>query len=41
MWKPVSGELREFAWLASMVFGFSVTGVGLSVALALALVGVP
>ena len=37
----VINELREFLWLASMVFGFSVVGVGLSVALALTLVGIP
>ena len=30
-------ELREIAWLASIVGGFSVLGVGLAVTLALAL----
>jgi hypothetical protein len=30
-------ELREIAWLASIVGGFSVLGVGLGVTLALAL----
>lgn len=41
MWNFVSSELRELLWLASMVLGFSVIGVGLSVALALTLVGIP
>lgn len=41
MRKFVINELRELLWLASMVFGFSVVGVGLSVALALTLVGIP
>jgi hypothetical protein len=36
----VANELRELLWLASMVLGFSVVGVGLSVALALTLVGI-
>jgi hypothetical protein len=36
-----SKELRELAWLALLVLGLSATGVGLSAALALALVGVP
>ena len=31
----------KFVWLASTVFGLSIFGVGLSVALALALVGIP
>jgi hypothetical protein len=30
-------ELREIAWLASVVSGFSVLGMGLAVTLALAL----
>ena len=33
----VISELREVLWLASMVFGFSVAGVGLAVALTLTL----
>jgi hypothetical protein len=41
MWHLVSSELREVLWLASTVFGLSVFGVGLSVALALVLVGIP
>jgi hypothetical protein len=41
MWNSVTNELREFVWLASMVFGLSVVGVGLSVGLAVALVGIP
>jgi hypothetical protein len=41
MWNLVLSELREFIWLAAMVLGLSMTSVGLSVALALALVGIP
>ena len=41
MWDLVSSELREVFWLVSTVFSLSVFGVGLSVALALALVGIP
>jgi hypothetical protein len=36
MWSSVTTELREVVWLASTVFGLSIFGVGLSVALALA-----
>ena len=36
----VTDELRELLWFASMVFGFSVAGVGLFVALALTLGGI-
>ena len=36
----VSDELRELLWLASIVVGFSVVGVGLFVALALTLGGI-
>jgi hypothetical protein len=35
----VREELREVAWLASVVFGLSTIGVGLAVGLALALLG--
>jgi hypothetical protein len=41
MWISARNELREFVWLASMVSGLSLLGVGLAVALALVLVGVP
>jgi hypothetical protein len=41
MWNLVSNELREFVWLASMVVALSLSGVGLAVALALVLVGIP
>lgn len=41
MWNIVFSELREVFWLASTVFGLSALGVGLSVALMLALVGIP
>ena len=41
MWNAVRNESREFIWLASMVSGLSLLGVGLAVALALVLVGVP
>ena len=37
MWSSVTTELREVVWLASTVLGLSIFGVGLSVALALAL----
>jgi hypothetical protein len=40
MWNLVRIELRELAWLASIVSGLSVFGVGLAVVLALLLVGV-
>jgi hypothetical protein len=36
MWKFWQEELREVAWLASMIGGLSVLGVGLAVALAAA-----
>jgi hypothetical protein len=35
----VREELREVAWLASVVLGLSTIGVGLAVGLALALLG--
>jgi hypothetical protein len=35
----VREELREVAWLASVVFGLSAIGVGLAIGLALALLG--
>jgi hypothetical protein len=41
MWNAMRSELREFVWLASMVGGLSVAGVGLAVVLAMALVHVP
>jgi hypothetical protein len=34
MWKSVFDEARELAWLASIVGGLSVAGVGLAVVLA-------
>ena len=34
MWNTVWDELREVVWLASLVGGLSVAGVGLAVALA-------
>jgi hypothetical protein len=37
MWNSVRSELREFAWLASIASGLSVLGVGLALAIALAL----
>jgi len=40
MWNLVRIELRELVWLASIVSGLSVFGVGLAVVLALLLVGV-
>lgn len=36
MWKAVCEELREIAWLASVIGGLSAAGVGLAVALAAA-----
>jgi hypothetical protein len=36
MWKPVLAEARELAWLASMIGGLSVAGVGVAVLLAAA-----
>jgi hypothetical protein len=36
-WKGFRGELREIAWLASVVGGLSVLGVGLAVTLVLTL----
>jgi hypothetical protein len=38
MWNSAWHELREIAWLASMVSGLSVLGVALAVAIVLALV---
>ena len=40
MWNSVLNELRELVWLASMIVGLSLFGVGLAVALALVLAGV-
>jgi hypothetical protein len=40
MWISARNELREFLWLASMISGLSVFGVGLAVAVALVLAGV-
>ena len=37
IWSNVRDELREIAWLASIISGLSVLGVGLAVTLALAL----
>jgi hypothetical protein len=34
VWKTVCDELREIAWLASMIGGLSAAGVGLAVVLA-------
>jgi hypothetical protein len=34
MWKSVLDEAREVVWLASLVGGLSVAGVGLAIALA-------
>ena len=39
--KTVKKELREFAWLASIVMGLSVLGVGLAVTLVIALERLP
>lgn len=36
MWNTLWEELREVVWLASMIGGLSVLGVGLAVALAAA-----
>jgi len=36
MWVAARSELREVAWLASVVFVLSVVGVAVAVALALA-----
>jgi len=36
VWKAVREELREIAWLATVIGGLSVAGVGLAVALAAA-----
>jgi hypothetical protein len=38
MWNSARHELRELAWLASIVSALSVLGVTLAVAIALALV---
>lgn len=37
IWSALRSELREIVWLASMVGGLSVAGVGLAVTLAFAL----
>jgi hypothetical protein len=37
MYSTVRDELREVAWLASIIGGLSVLGVGLAIALALAM----
>jgi len=37
IWSTLRDELREVAWLASIVSGLSVLGVGLAVTLALVL----
>ena len=34
MWKSVLDEAREIAWLATMIGGLSVMGVGVAVVLA-------
>jgi len=39
--KTLKSELREFAWLASIVTGLSVLGVGLAVTLVIALERLP
>jgi hypothetical protein len=39
LWSTLRDELREIAWLASIVGGLSVLGVGLAITLALALDG--
>ena len=36
MWNTLWNELREMVWLASVIGGLSVVGVGLAVALAAA-----
>jgi hypothetical protein len=38
MWNSVRNEMRELAWVASLVGGLSVLGVALAFAIALALV---
>jgi hypothetical protein len=38
-WQPFLDELRELAWLSSMIAILSIVGVGLAVALALTLEG--
>ena len=38
LWRALHDELREILWLASIVSGLSVLGVGLAVVLALAFV---
>jgi hypothetical protein len=38
-WQDLWIELREVAWLASVVSGLSIAGVGLAVALVMALNG--
>lgn len=37
VWQGVWRELREVAWLATVLWALSIAGVGLAVALALAL----
>jgi hypothetical protein len=37
VWQGLWFELREVVWLASVVWGLSIAGVGLAVAVALAL----
>jgi hypothetical protein len=39
IWSTLRDELREIAWLASIIGGLSVLGVGLAVTLALVLDG--
>jgi len=39
VWSTLRGELREIAWLASLIGGLSLLGVGLAITLALALDG--
>jgi hypothetical protein len=36
MWKAVCEEMREIAWLASVIGGLSAAGVGLAIVLAAA-----
>jgi len=38
-WSVVREEVREIVWLASVIWGLSVIGVGLAVMLALAMNG--
>jgi hypothetical protein len=40
-WNTVRREMREVVWLASIVGGLSVLGVGLALAMALAMDGWP